>query len=63
MFLYTSYSNSDTDPFFNFKLRNTTLMLVGVRYAKDKIYEQKLNIRKFVMIQNGLYLANIEISL
>lgn len=38
-------------------------MLVGVRYAKDKIYEQKLNIRKFVMIQNGLYLANIEISL
>lgn len=62
MFLYTSYSNSDTDPFFNFKLRNTTLMLVGVRYAKDKIYEQKLHIRKF-MIQNGLYLANIEISL
>lgn len=63
MFLYTSYSNSDTDPFFNNKLRNTTLMLVGVRYAKDKIYEQKLQIRKFVMIQNGLYLANIEISL
>lgn len=30
MFLYTSYSNSDTDLFFNIKLRNTTLMLVGV---------------------------------
>lgn len=30
MFLYTSYSNSDTDPLFNIKLRNTTLMLVGV---------------------------------
>lgn len=55
MFLYTSYSNSDTDPFFNIKLRNTTLMLVGVTHAKDKIYEQKLQSSKFDVIQNGLY--------
>lgn len=61
MFLYTSYLKVDTDPFFYTKLRNTTLMLVGVTHAKDKIYEQKIQSRKFVIIQNDLYLANIEI--
>lgn len=47
MFLYTSYLKGDTDPFF---LHQTTKYntYVGGR-------------RKFVMIQNDLYLANIEI--
>lgn len=54
MFLYTSYSNSDTDPFFQLQTTKYNTY-VGGRYEKDKIYEQKLQSRKFVVIQNGLY--------